>query len=88
MENMSLHQVRESIIQLENALITNTPAIAGLLREIWKQLKSEPETVTLLEEHEIARLIAGLEKQTNVAIVANAPKSSSKSLKSITVDDL
>ena len=64
--NLTADAVRESIIKLEDAIKTAHPTMPVLLREIHSILKKDPEVVTLLSEEEIAVLVNGLEKQTNI----------------------
>jgi len=45
-------EVREKLAQLEAALLTTTPNMAGLLRDIHRSLKADPDVVTILTEAE------------------------------------
>lgn len=81
-------QVTEKILSLKNQLEIQHPQMQVLLREIWKTLKDNPDQVTLLEEEEIQTIVAGLEKQTQITLITKAITTKTKSLKSITLDDL
>lgn len=81
-------QVTEKILSLKNQLEIQHPQMQVLLREIWKTLKDNPDQVTLLEEEEIQTIVAGLEKQTQITLLTKAITTKTKSLKSITLDDL
>lgn len=81
-------QVTEKILSLKNQLEIQHPQMQFLLREIWKTLKDNPDQVTLLEEEEIQTIVAGLEKQTQITLLTKAITTKTKSLKSITLDDL
>lgn len=81
-------QVTEKILSLKNQLEIQHPQMQFLLREIWKTLKDNPDQVTLLEEEEIQTIVAGLEKQTQITLITKAITTKTKSLKSITLDDL
>lgn len=81
-------QIKEKIISLESALLAQHPSMPTLLRDIWQQLKSNPDCVTLLDETEIGVIVNGLQKQTATQIATVALKSKGKSLRSITASDL
>lgn len=84
--------IKANIAQLKDQLLTAHPQMPTLLREIHRQLKEDPATVTLLEEEEIATVVRGLEIQTNTFIASSMTKTSSatktKALKKVTADDL
>ena len=50
-------QIKEKIISLESALLAQHPSMPTLLRDIWQQLKSNPDCVTLLSETEIGVIV-------------------------------
>lgn len=84
-------QVRANIISLQSALLSAHPTMPGLLQQIHRQLKQDPEVVTLLSEEEINIVIEGLKKQTNVVLVADMmkPRAAKKeSLKNVKTEDL
>lgn len=81
-------QLSEKILSLNNALESQHPSMPSLLQEIWKNLKANPDCVTLLTEEEIGVIVNGLKKQTATEIATVALKSKTKSLKSLGVADL
>ena len=81
-------QISEKILSLNNALESKHPSMPSLLQEIWKNLKANPDCVTLLTEEEIGVIVNGLKRQTATEIATVALKSKTKSLKSLSVSDL
>lgn len=87
--NAQAFEVREKLAQLEAGLLETTPNIAVLLRDIHRNLKADPDVVTLLTEEECSILVRGLKKQTSTSIATTAAKAKpKKSLKSMTLADL
>lgn len=86
------YEIREKLASLEEALLSSTPNMPSLLRDIHRNLKKDPDVVTLLSEEECSILVRSLKKQTATEIATKAIKSKSgagsKSLKKTTVDDL
>lgn len=81
--------IREKLASLEEALLSNTPTMPTLLRDIHRQLKQDPEVVTLLSEEECSILVRGLKKQTATSIATKAIKSGTKkAMSKMTVSDL
>lgn len=80
-------EIKEKLAQLEHALNEAIPNIKGVLQTIHKQLKADPEIVTLLSEEECAIIVRGLKKQTNTEIAVTALKGSKKKAK-ISISDL
>ena len=80
--------VQEKLASLEVALLERLPEMPTLLRDIHKQLKKDPEMVTLLSEEECAILVEGLKRQTNTAISTSALKTKTKAQSKMTVADL
>lgn len=79
-------EIKEQIEQLKNQLLTSHPLIPTLLRTIHRQLKADPEVVTLLDEEEIRVVVNGLQFVTKIKLVeVAAPKK--KSLKNMSLDD-
>ena len=78
----STHPLAMEMMELREALEKNVPGFANKLREIHVKLRNDPATVTLLSDEEIGVIVAGLEKHTNVQIIAptaiKAAKSSRK----------
>ena len=81
-------QIKEKIESLNQALLSQHPTMSGLLREVWKAVKENPEQATLLSEAEICTIVNGLKKQTATEIATAALKSKTKSLKSLSLADL
>ena len=81
-------QIKEKVLQLDAALQSQHPSMPSLLQDIWKQLKANPDCVTLLEEEEIGVIVNGLKCKTATEIATVALKSKTKSLKSMSVTDL
>ena len=82
-------EVREKLAALEEALLTSLPSMPGLLRDIHRSLKADPDVVTLLSEEECAVLVTGLKKQTGTAIATSALKApKKKAISKMTVADL
>lgn len=81
-------QLKESVLNLQEALLTAHPQMPTLLRQIHAQLKADPTNVTLLSEEEIGVVVSGLKKQTQTTIATSLSKSKTKSIKSIGIGDL
>jgi hypothetical protein len=84
-------QLREKVGQLSQAILSKHPTMPTLLREIHTTIRQYPEQITLLEEEDIAIIVAGLSVQTNVAFsqAANKPaavKSLASKIKQLGVD--
>ena len=79
-------QVKEKLASLEAALLEGTPNMPQLLREIHRELKADPDTVTLLSEEECSILVRGLKKQTATEIATKAI--ATKAISKMTVEDL
>lgn len=83
------YQIQEKLAALEEALNSNIPNIASLLRDIHTQLKKDTDLVTLLTEEECSILVRGLKKQTATEIATAALKGSRKKpLSKTTINDL
>lgn len=82
-------ETREKLAQLEEAMLAKTPNMPTLLRDIHRELKADPDIVTLLSDEECSILVNGLKQQTKTVIATKAvKKGSSKPLKNLTVGDL
>ncbi len=84
-------QIREEILSLQSAIHSQHPSMPALLQKIHRQLKNDPEVVTLLEESEIQIIVSGLQRQTQTTLVSSLTKSSAaktKSLSKSTSNDL
>lgn len=75
--------IKMQVASLQAALVANTPQIPGLLREIHKQLATNPDCVTLLTEEEIASIVQGLEKQADTVLVETTVKAATSAAKSV-----
>lgn len=81
--------IKEKLAQLQEALLEATPNMPVLLRDIHRELKADPDVVTVLSDEECAILVKGLKKQTSTEIATKAiKKTTKKAAKKITVDDL
>lgn len=77
-------ELQEKVTALETAMLDRHPRMPGLLAEIYKALKSQPENVTLMNEEEICTVVESLKLQTGVEFATKITKSSSKGLKNAT----
>ena len=82
------YEIQEKLALLEQALLEKLPTMPNLLRDIHRQLKKDPEIVTLLSEEECSILVQGLKKQTSTNIATSAIKTKTKAQSKMTVDDL
>jgi hypothetical protein len=69
--------IKAEISKLQEALLKQMPEMPSILRTIHKQLKENPDCVTLLTEEEIGQIVLGLEKHTGAVIVADTVKKQS-----------
>jgi len=76
-----------SLASLEQALLAKDPMMPKHLKESHQLLISYPETVHLLDDDEIARLISAAQIHTGIEIV-KAAASKGGSRKKISADDL
>ena len=87
-----LYELREKILNLDKALLTNHPAMDSLLQTIHRNLQKDAELLHLLKPEERATIFQGLQKKTQTKIVTDTVKSASsgknKSLKNIGLEDL
>jgi len=82
-------EVREKLASLEAALLSGTPDMPSLLRDIHRTLKADPDVVTILSEEECSILVRGLKKQTATEIATKAvKKGGKKAMSKMTVGDL
>jgi len=81
--------LQEKLATLEAELLKDNPMLPNLLREIHRNLKADPDLVTLLTEDECCTLVKGLKKQTNteIATVGKA-RAAKKVISRLTVEDL
>lgn len=73
------HPIAMEMAELEQALDAQVPGFVSILSQIHKKLRADPDVVTLLDDEEIAVIVAGLEKHTNVTIVAPSAIKAAKS---------
>jgi len=73
---------------LEARLLANDPEMKNHLRESHRLLITYPETVHLLEDEEINKLLDAAQKITTVRVVSDTAKSSRAPKKKPSVDDL
>ena len=74
----SINNRATELAQLEAGLLEVVPNIATLLRDIHRNLKSDPDLVTILTEEECCILVKGLKKQTSTSIATTAKKKAPK----------
>lgn len=82
------YEIKEKLAQLEAALLSATPNMPTLLRDIHRSLKADPDVVTILSEEECSILVRGLKKQTATEIAVGAVKGKKKAQSKMTVADL
>jgi hypothetical protein len=77
------------IAELATSIQSTLPNMPSLLQEIHRNLKSDPDLITILSSQEVAIIISGLSKQTQTTITTSILSGSKgKSLKKISVDDI
>jgi hypothetical protein len=76
--------------ELQDALDNSMPGFAHILKDIHDSLRADPDVVTILTDEEIAVIVKGLEKHSNIIVTpAKAKKAASaKSKTPISADDL
>lgn len=67
----------EKISALEDALLDRHPRMPGLLSEVYKALKAQPENVTIMNEEEIRVVVECLKTQTQTQFAEKVTKSKS-----------
>ena len=89
MNDSQTFEVREKLASLEETLLKGTPNMPTLLRDIHRNLKNDPDIVTILSDEECSVLVKGLCKQTKTVITTSAiKKTKSKSNSKVTLADL
>jgi len=79
-------EVKEKLAQLESMLLESHPEMPSLLRDIHRNLKQDPDVVTLLSEDDCKLIVQGLKKHTSVDIATTAlQKKGRKSMKNMEV---
>lgn len=84
----STHPLAMEMAELTSALEAQVPGFATILKKIHSHLQKDPNVVTLLSDEEIGTIVAGLEKHTNVAIVAPTAVKAAKKKQPVSLDDL
>ena len=82
-----MSRLTTNLAALEAALLSKDPMMPNHLRESHRILISYPETVHLLDDTEIARLIEGAVVYTKTEIV-KATAAKKKAASKVTIDDL
>lgn len=77
--------IQHKLAELEAALLERLPEMPTLLRSIHRQLKKDPEVVSIMSEDECNVLVEGLKKQTSTVIAVSALKNKTKSQKTMQV---
>ena len=77
-------ELQEKVASLEAAMLDRHPRMPGLLAEIYKALKAQPENVTLMSEEEIYVVVESLKVQVGVEFATKITKGSKASLKNAT----
>lgn len=83
-----LERLQSSLLALETALLAKDPLMPQHLAASHRVLISYPETVHLLDDSEIAKIIEAQQQHTMTQIVSDAAKGKSGGKKKVTVDDL
>ena len=84
-----IEQIKSNILSLQEALLNAHPTMPTLLQTIHKQLKADPECVTLLNAEDIGIIISGLKRQTATEIITSgSAKTKTKKMAALSVDDL
>lgn len=83
-------QTVNNILDLEQKLLAKHPEIPKLLATIHRQLKTDPEVVTILTPEQIKIVVSGLQHHTKVQLIAKVmgDGTKKKSLKSTSIDDI
>jgi hypothetical protein len=71
--------LKEKVAALEQTILAKHPSLPSLLAEIHKNIKANPEQITLLSEDDIKIIVNGLEIQTKTFLVQSVTKAPSKS---------
>ena len=81
-------RLQSSLASLETALLDKDPLMPQHLRNTHSILISYPESVHLLDDNEIARIIDAAEIHTKTEIVKAAAAGKGATRKKVTADDL
>ncbi len=85
-----MEQLTVELASLEKALLEKDPMMKVHLQKSHRLIQDYPETVNLLEDHEIAKIIDGLELHTKTEIVKVGTKSAAAGRRAakVSIDDL
>ena len=83
-----LEPLQAALLSLESALLAKDPLMPQHLAASHRVLVSYPETVHLLDDAEIAKIVEAQQQHTMTQIVSDAAKGKSGGKKKVTVDDL
>lgn len=83
-----MERLQSALLSLETALLAKDPLMPQHLAASHRVLISYPETVHLLDDSEIARIIEAQQQHTMTQIVSDAAKGKSGGKKKVSVDDL
>jgi hypothetical protein len=82
-------QLEAQITELQSAILSAHPSLPILLQTIHRNLKADPELVTLLSDEQIGVIVNGLSRQTQTQIATSiSTGKKGKSIKSLGLDDL
>lgn len=87
-KNSDVGFILNNIESLRIAIHDVHPTMPQLLQTIWKQLKDNPDCVTILKPEQIAVIVQGAEIQTNIKISEGISKPKAGKKKVLTVDDV
>ena len=87
-KNSDIGFILNNIESLRIAIHEVHPTMPQLLQTIWKQLKDNPDCVTILKPEQIAVIVQGAEIQTNIKISEGISKPKASKKKVLTVDDV
>lgn len=85
------YELREKVAALQATILAKHPTMPSLLSEIHKNIKANPEQITLLSEEDISTIVNGLEIQTKTFLMSTvskpaAAKSSMAKIKQLGLD--
>ena len=83
-----LERLQAALLSLETALLAKDPLMPQHLAASHRVLVSYPETVHLLDDAEIAKIVEAQQQHTMTQIVSDAAKGKSGGKKKVTVDEL
>lgn len=81
-----VEQIKERALKLQELIAASHPTMPVLLRDIWTQLKADPEIVTLMSEEDVHLIVNGLVKQTSVDIATTIMRSKKSTVKDVIAD--